>query len=170
MPTPQLTVGKPIDLTADVPVFPPFAMFSVVGVSLILCLANRLRFLPAATPTWSRVLVFAIALGYSLMLLKKAGGDLESAGSGTFFTPVGGLATGGFYQFSRNPMYASLVFAALPAFAVVLDTLWPIILSPILWAYFNFVVIAAEEQLLQKAFGAGYDAYCSTVPRWVLFF
>ena len=96
-----------------------------------------------------------------------AGGELASSGSGTMFTPVGGLATGGIYQVTRNPMYVSLVFVALPTMSVVLDTAWPLILSPLTFSYLNFVVIAAEEALLRKSFGEQYEQYCRSVPRWL---
>ena len=83
-----------------------------------------------------------------------AGGELASSGSGALFTPVGGLATSGIYQWTRNPMYASLIFVALPCMSVVTNSAWPLLLSPLTFAYLNFVVIAAEEALLRKSFGA----------------
>ena len=83
---------------------------------------------------------------------------------------MGGLSTTGLYAVSRNPMYAGLTFVALPGFAVVLDTLWPILLAPLLWSYLHFVVIAAEERLLHAAFGAAYEAYVKLVPRYFVCF
>ena len=65
-------------------------------------------------------------------------------------------------------MYAGLVFFALPTLSVVVNTAWPILLSPLTWAYLNFVVIAAEEKLLVEEFGAEYSAYCAKVPRWLI--
>ena len=67
-------------------------------------------------------------------------------------------------------MYFSLTFVMLPAAAVVFDTLWPILLIPLLFLYLQFVVIAAEEKLLAASFGAAYTQYTSQVARWLLCF
>ena len=40
-------------------------------------------------------------------VLNRAGKELKAAGSGTLFTEVNGLATGGLYGHMRNPMYDS---------------------------------------------------------------
>ena len=58
----------------------------------------------------------------------------------------------------------------LPAMSVIVNTGWPLILSPIGWAYLHYVVIAAEEALLTKAFGSEYTAFCDKVPRWLVSF
>ena len=98
---------------------------------------------------------------------KKVALPGKFAGSGTMFTPVGGLATGGIYQYSRNPLYASLVFIMLPSAALLFNTYWPIYLSPLLWAYLHYIVIAAEESLLAAAYPALFRSYIQTVPRWL---
>ena len=84
------------------------------------------------------------------------------------FVPVNGLAKSGLYATTRNPMYVSLVFMALPMLSVVVDSAWPVLLSPLTWAYLNYVVIAAEEKLLHATFGAEFDEYAQSVPRWLI--
>ena len=103
-----------------------------------------------------------------LLFFNVAGGTLADAGSGALFTPVNGLATDGLFQISRNPMYCGLLFLALPMMCIVVDSLWPVLLSPLTWAYLHYVVIAAEEALLSKAFGSEYAKYCTEVPRWLI--
>ena len=171
MALPKLSVGHPVDFSADVPIFPPFAMGLTVGVGCLLWRATgiRLGFLPSLLqPLWVRVAVLATGLGATkVLLLDAAGPELAAAGSGTFFTPVGGLATSGIYASMRNPMYTGLVFGAVPTLSVVLNSAWPLLLDPALFLYLGKVVIAAEERLLSTAFGAQYTEYCKRVPRWL---
>ena len=103
---PQLTFGMPIDLSADVPIFPPFAlMLTMMTARLMWKLSGkRLSYVPAplsALPV--RIAILAIGLACTkFLVLDKAGGELKAAGSGTLFTPVGGLAVDGIYQMTRN--------------------------------------------------------------------
>lgn len=170
-PPPQLTYGKPFDPSADVPVFPPFALL-LTALAAIACrtLTNvRLRFLPKPLASLAlRLALVAVALAFVVgVVVKGAADNLSAAGSGTAFTPVEGLATDGFYQFTRNPMYASLVFTATPALAVLLDSAWPVLLAPALWYYLDAVVITAEEQLLATAFPTAFAEYSKLTPRWL---
>ena len=94
---------------------------------------------------------------------------LDDAGSGYDFVPVAGLATEWPFDEVRNPMYCALLFVLLPGACVLLDSFWPIVFAPPLWAYLHGVVVAAEEELLWNAFGATYEAYAAKVPRWQVF-
>ena len=96
---PQLTVGMPIDFSADVPIFPPFALMLTMITSRILWMLSgkRLSYVPApisALPVRIAILAMGLAIT-KLFVLDSAGGELKNAGSGTLFTPVGGLATSG---------------------------------------------------------------------------
>ena len=168
MGPPQLSFGFPIDLSADVPIFPPAATLLTVITGIVAArLFGRVRLAPLV-PAGIRVAALAIGAGAAYSLVTQAGSELKFAGSGTLFTPVGGLATGGLYQYTRNPMYAGLVFVVLPASAVLQNSAWPVLLAPLLWAYLNFVVIAAEEALLSAEFGAEYSRFAARVPRWLI--
>lgn len=158
------------NLVCSIPLFPPAAAASTLILSGIAWVSfGRYAFLPTMLSTLvPRIAAIAIVLGITIFLTRMANNELAAAGSGTFFTPVGGLATTGVYKFSRNPMYTGLVFAVLPGFAFLLNTLWPILFAPLLWAYLHLIVIAAEEKLLTNAFGAQYEAYCKDAPRYFL--
>jgi protein-S-isoprenylcysteine O-methyltransferase Ste14 len=169
---PALSFGKPIDPSADVPIFPPFAMFMTMMTGrLIWYLSGKqLSFLPKfLRPLSVRVAILAVGLAFTkFVVLDGAGGDLKKAGSGTLFTTVDGLATEGLFAITRNPMYSALVFMAIPSLSMVVNSAWPILLSPLTWCYLNFVVIAAEEKQLAAVFGREYESYCNQVPRWLL--
>ena len=169
---PQLTFGKPIDFSADVPVFPPgaTAFAALAGVFLWKATGVRLQFLP--TPLagmFFRLSVVAAIAAVSFGVLSTAGKTLQDAGSGTLFLPVNGLATAFPYDTSRNPMYAGLVFACMPGAAIAFNTGWVFPMMVPLFLYLHLVVISAEEALLTKEFGEAYAALCSEVPRWGLF-
>jgi protein-S-isoprenylcysteine O-methyltransferase Ste14 len=76
------------------------------------------------------------------------------------------LVVGGLYRFVRNPMY---VGALLILFGHVL---WfpclALIVSPLIFfAATHLFVVFYEEPHLRKTFGAAYENYCRSVPRWL---
>ncbi|NOT71253.1 MAG: isoprenylcysteine carboxylmethyltransferase family protein [Hyphomicrobium sp.] len=75
------------------------------------------------------------------------------------------LVTGGIFRLSRNPIYvaffvplASLAIISLPA-AIAASALYV--------AAMNATVISKEERDLRAAFGAEFETYLATVPRWI---
>ena len=76
------------------------------------------------------------------------------------------LVTKGPYQFSRNPMYLSALFAwsGWPLFYGSLAVLIALI---VLWLFFSFTVIPKEERQLKDIFGEEYLQYKHAVPRWM---
>lgn len=70
------------------------------------------------------------------------------------------------YTFTRNPMYLGLLLAYLGG-ALATNWAWPLVFLPLVVAIINSFVIAREERYLHDAFGAGYDAYCRRVRRWI---
>jgi len=76
------------------------------------------------------------------------------------------LVTGGFYRYTRNPMYMGM-FLILFGVAVLLGSvgaLLPLVLFIIIIRY-NFV--AGEERFMQAAFGQQYLDYKAAVRRWI---
>jgi protein-S-isoprenylcysteine O-methyltransferase Ste14 len=76
------------------------------------------------------------------------------------------LVTRGPYQFTRNPMYVSLVLAYAGA-AGVLAMPWPLLLLPLPVIGLNSTVIPFEENRLRTEFGAEFENYCGHVRRWL---
>jgi protein-S-isoprenylcysteine O-methyltransferase Ste14 len=76
------------------------------------------------------------------------------------------LVTSGPFNFTRNPMYLSLVTIALGiAFAV---GAWPMFLVPIaLFATVNWVHVPFEEAKMRRQFSEAYDDYARRVRRWI---
>ena len=105
----------------------------------------------------------------AIATIKTCSDALNSAGSGFAFTPVGGLMKEGVYAYVRNPAYLGLVFVQMPMFGVLYDSAWPLLCTVVLFFYLQDIVVPAEEALLEKSFGAEWEAYKASVPRWLLF-
>jgi len=76
------------------------------------------------------------------------------------------LVISGLYRNVRNPMYLGVL-------SVVLG--WAILTAaPVLVLYlmglagaFHLFVLGYEEPTLRRRFGTSYEAYCTSVPRWL---
>jgi len=76
------------------------------------------------------------------------------------------LVTNGPFRYSRNPIYVAdvVLYAGL---ALVLNSLWPWALLPLVLAIVQFGVIAREERYLEQQFGDDYRRYRQRVPPWL---
>ena len=82
------------------------------------------------------------------------------------FRPASALVRDGPYAFSRNPMYIGMTLGYL-GLSMVFNTLWPIMVLPVvLWALVK-LVISREEAYLEAVFGDEYRAYRRDVRRWL---
>lgn len=76
------------------------------------------------------------------------------------------LVREGPFQLSRNPMYLGMGLAALGV-AMLLGTLAPFVVVPVLIWLLHVRFIAVEEAMLEDAFGDAYRAYRRQVRRWI---
>ena len=111
-------------------------------------------------------------LGLVLILLGLAGFAWALSaiwGNHTTVNPykvASSLVTSGPFRYSRNPIYVSdwLVYVAV---MLLMQTIWPLLLAPVVWGLMRYAVIAHEEIHLEAKFGAEYSAYKSRVQRWI---
>ena len=80
--------------------------------------------------------------------------------------PANELVTDGAYRYTRNPMYVGFTLVFIGA-AFIRDSMWPLILLPLILGLLYLLVIRREEAYLADAFGEQYAAYCRQVRRWV---
>lgn len=146
--------------------FPPPTLF-VAGFLVALALERwvvSLRF-SAGVSVLPLTAWILIALGMALL----AWAMLTFRGARTAimpFNPARTIVTGGPYRFSRNPMYVALTLVYL-GLSLLVGTVWPIVLLPIvLWSLY-VLVIRREERYLGSAFAEAYGAYRRRVRRWV---
>ncbi len=80
--------------------------------------------------------------------------------------PVPRLTTEGPFRYTRNPGYLSLamIYAGI---AVLRNSLWAILLLPLVLFVIQREVIGREERYLERTFGEEYLAYKARVRRWL---
>ncbi len=76
------------------------------------------------------------------------------------------LTTQGPFRYSRNPSYLALamIYAGI---ASLRNSLWAMLLLPLVVMVMQREVIGREERYLERAFEEEYLAYKSQVRRWV---
>jgi protein-S-isoprenylcysteine O-methyltransferase Ste14 len=76
------------------------------------------------------------------------------------------LIVKGLYQYVRNPIYISwfLILLGEAFFFRSLDLLFYLLVWMV---FFHFKVVFSEEPSLRNKFGASYEKYCRSVPRWI---
>ena len=80
--------------------------------------------------------------------------------------PVPKLTTEGPFRLSRNPGYLSFVMV-YAGIALLRNSLWAILLLPLVVMVMQREVIGREESYLERTFGEEYLAYKVRVRRWV---
>ena len=106
-----------------------------------------------------------VALGFVLVALSVRRFRL----AGTSVVPVEpstALVVTGPYRFTRNPIYIGFVLAYF-GFAIVLTSMWVLLLLIPVLLILQRGVVLAEEAYLERKFGDAYRKYKARVPRWL---
>jgi protein-S-isoprenylcysteine O-methyltransferase Ste14 len=80
--------------------------------------------------------------------------------------PATALVVAGPYRFTRNPMYVSLTVVYLGV-CVLMQSLWALVLLPLVLVTIYRKVIALEESYMERRFGDEYVLYKKRVRRWL---
>jgi len=106
------------------------------------------------------------ALGTAILL--KSAWDFAVVGLGTPAPtdPPKSLVVCGFYRYVRNPMYVG-VDLVLFSEALIFSSKIILVYALAVGITFRLLVLIFEEPTLRKRFGASYQAYCQSVPRWI---
>jgi protein-S-isoprenylcysteine O-methyltransferase Ste14 len=80
--------------------------------------------------------------------------------------PASGLVMDGPFRYSRNPAYVSftMIYAGV---ASLKNSLWAILLLPVVLHIIRHHAIEREERYLERRFGEEYLRYKSQVRRWL---
>lgn len=111
-----------------------------------------------AIPFW--LAGIAAALWCAADFVRKGGGTPVP------LDPPKKLVSSGLYHYTRNPMYVGVL-------VVQTGTLvwYGSLAQAVYWAFlfigFNLFIRANEEPHLRRTFGAAYEDYCRSVPRWL---
>ncbi len=90
----------------------------------------------------------------------------EGRGTPAPVAPPDRLVITGLFRFVRNPMYVGIVSVALGE-ALLYGRLAVFAYAGLLWLAFHLFVVVYEEPNLRATFGAAYEGYLRTVPRWI---
>ncbi|MHA1543435.1 MAG: methyltransferase family protein, partial [Candidatus Hodarchaeales archaeon] len=107
------------------------------------------------------VLGFALIIWANYTLLQKITLDEREP----FHTPSA-LVLNGPFQFSRNPVYLSVIMMTL-GLAIFFGSLILFIFPPILFIVFHRFLIRWEEKKLEETFGEEYLDFKRNVRRWI---
>ena len=76
------------------------------------------------------------------------------------------LVTGGFYRYTRNPIYMGMFLMSLGV-AVLLGSLGALLPLPVFVLIIRNNFVLGEERFLEAAFGQHYLDYKTEVRRWI---
>ncbi len=80
--------------------------------------------------------------------------------------PAHAIVTEGPFRFTRNPLYLGMTLL-YTGIMLLVNSLWPMLILPIVLGLMNFGVIQREERYLERKFGLQYLAYKQHVRRWL---
>ena len=79
--------------------------------------------------------------------------------------PARCVVTSGPYAWSRNPMFLGFALMYAGA-ALVLPSVWALLLLPAAMAFTTSTVITREEAYMRATFGSEFERYAARVRRW----
>lgn len=119
----------------------------------------------ASDPATVGIAGFCVALFGQMIRIGTIGFDYIIRGGKNHKVYAEKLVTGGTYSLVRNPMYVGNFFLLIGL--ALASNSWLFVLVGVPLALFmHRAIIAAEENFLRNKFGAEFDGYCATVPRW----
>lgn len=109
------------------------------------------------------IAVIALGVGLAAAAVRR----FRSAGTSLQpWEPSTTLMTDGPFRFSRNPVYVAytLVYLGVGSW---MNSLWPLLLLPLVLWLMHRLVISREESYLEARFGEAYRDYSHRVRRWL---
>jgi len=118
---------------------------------------------------WQGTSLGALVLIIGFVLLIWCVRDFYVAGKGTLapWDPPEHLVILGLYKYTRNPMYVA-VLIMLAGWALLYGSVFLSIYAVAFAFIFHQRVVRNEEPWLSKTFGADWEEYSESVPRWVI--
>ena len=147
----------------NVRIIPPLVYLAGLVIGFLIHIWMPLDVLPQRIG-W---LIGAVLITCGVLLAASA--VLTFRGAWTTIRPdraASALVVTGPYKISRNPMYLGLAFI-YSGIAIAGQSIWALILLPIILAIIQFRAIAPEEAFLKRRFGVHYVSYMATVRRWL---
>ena len=141
---------------------PPFVYLVAIALGMGLERLVPLPFFPRALNVAVGAVLGVIAMALFMVSVRNfhAAGTAVPANK-----PTTAIVRTGPYRFSRNPIYLAFSLLQL-GIAIWVNSLWLLATLAAALALIH-VVIAREEQYLERKFGTEYLAYKASVRRWL---
>ena len=109
---------------------------------------------------------FLVAGGMIVVVDSFARFALQGLGTPAPVFPTRHLVVTGFYRYVRNPIYLGAV-SVIFGQGLILGDVYVLTYGVLAWLGTHGFVVAYEEPTLRETFGGEYDAFRSSVPRWL---
>ena len=154
------------DDASGVRILPPFIYAGLFVIGYAVQRFVPLYLWPGGLPGAARaaawtLLVVCLGLGGSAVFLFRRAGTTPNP-----TRPTTAIVVHGPFRFTRNPMYLGLV-ALYVSLSLFVNSVWPLVLLPVVIAVVQRQVIVREEAYLEAKFGEQYRAYKARVRRWI---
>jgi protein-S-isoprenylcysteine O-methyltransferase Ste14 len=151
---------------ADVVIMPPLLFLGALAAGALLSFVMPI----GPTPGSANALALTVgatfvAIGFALAALSVRNFRLAGTSIVPSETATALVATGP-YRFTRNPIYIGFVLAYF-GFAIMLTSMWVLLLLIPVLAILQRGVVLREEVYLERQFGDAYRKYKARVPRWL---
>jgi|SRR5215210_1895127 len=142
---------------------PPLIYVLPLALGLFLDGRARLPFLPGAVSRgmgWPLLGGGVVLNGWFLKTIRNTEVPIRTD------RPVPTLTTEGPFRYTRNPSYLALamIYAGI---ALLRNSLWAMLLLPLVVMVMQREVIGREERYLERTFGEEYLTYKGKVRRWI---
>lgn len=142
-------------------------LFPIITIGLLVGIRPGVPGASHATDLWSDVLGLAIVLGGAALRGLVVGMEYIKRGGLDKKVYANTLVTGGMFAHCRNPLYVGNLLIVFGSF-VIHGNPWVVLVGGGYFIVSYIAIVAAEEHFLRGKFGAEYDAYCASTPRWTI--
>ena len=142
---------------------PPLILGAAIALGLILNFFWPAKFLARSVAVPLGLLIVAGAITIAILAVR----EMRSANTPLDVRKVPTrIVTSGVFQRTRNPIYLGMVLLCI-GIAFLADSLWLMMIVPLLAVVLQRGVIEPEEFYLEKNFGEDYLRYKMQVRRWI---
>jgi protein-S-isoprenylcysteine O-methyltransferase Ste14 len=147
----------------NVKIIPPLVYLAGIVIGFLATIWMPTKVVPNSV-AWTvggiLILCGAVLTGSAVLKFKNVGTTVRPDRAAST------LVIGGPYNMTRNPMYLGLALVYLGV-AVAGQSVWALILLPVVLIVIQRGAIEPEEAFLEKRFGANYVSYKEKVRRWL---
>jgi protein-S-isoprenylcysteine O-methyltransferase Ste14 len=154
------------DVNSDAPsvkIIPPLVYLAGLVIGFLANIWMPIKVVPSLVAwTSGGILIFcgAVLAGSAVFKFKDVGTTVRPDRAASTLVIVGP------YKITRNPMYLGLASVYFGV-AVAGQSVWALILLPVVLTIIQRRAIEPEEAFLERRFGADYVGYKEKVRRWI---